>query len=104
MDLEVSGPVWVHRPGSDQGPEGDPKTAHHGHERAGLLGPHAQEVLKPWLETDLTAYLFSPREAEALRNAARRQNRKFPMTLSQAARTPKKNPKLLRKLRFGELE
>ena len=44
MDLDVSGPVWVYRPGSDQGPEGDHKTAHHGHERTVLIGPRAQEA------------------------------------------------------------
>jgi integrase len=41
----------------------------------------------------LTAYLFSPAGAEAARNAFRRQNRKTPMTPSQAKRRPKKNPK-----------
>jgi integrase len=92
MDLEVSGPVWVYRPGSDQGPEGDHKTAHHGHERTVLIGPRAQAVLKPCLKTDLTDYLFSPKEAESLRNAARRKNRKSPMTPSQAARKPKVKP------------
>jgi integrase len=85
--------VWVFRPGSDRGPEGEHKTAHHGHERTVLLGPRAQAVLKPWLRTDLTAYLFSPREAEALRNVERRANRNSPMTPSQAARRPKANPK-----------
>jgi integrase len=100
IDLEVSAPVWVYRPGSDQGPEGEHKTAHHGHERAVLIGPRAQEVLKPWLKTDLTAYLFSPKEAEALRNAARRESRKSPMTPSQAARQPKKNPKRPRGARY----
>jgi integrase len=92
MDLEASGPVWVYRPGSDQGPEGDHKTAHHGHEHAVLIGPRAQAILKPWLKTDLTAYVFSPKEAEALRSAAHRRSRKSPMTPSQAARKPKKNP------------
>jgi site-specific recombinase XerD len=100
IDLEVSGPVWVYRPGSDQGPEGEHKTAHHGHERAVLIGPRAQEVLKPWLKTDLTAYLFSPKEAEALRNAARRRNRKSPMTPSQAARKARANPKRARGERY----
>jgi integrase len=100
IDLEVSGPVWAYRPGSDQGPEGEHKTAHHGHERTILIGPRAQEVLKPWLKTDLTAYLFSPKEAEALRNAARRENRKSPMTPSQAARLLKKDPKRPRGDRF----
>ena len=46
-----------------------------------LLGPHAQEVIKPWLKTDLHAYLFSPREARACtrpsepRNERRRPRR-----------------------------
>jgi integrase len=93
IDLEVCRQVWVYRPGSDQGPEGDHKTAHHGHERTVLLGPRAQELLKPWLKTDPTAYLFSPKEAEALRNATRRRNRKSPMTPSHAARQPKSNSK-----------
>jgi integrase len=93
MDLEASGPVWAYRPGSDQGPWGGHKTAHHGHERIVLIGPRAQEVLRPWLKTDRTAYLFSPQEAEALRNALRRQHRKSPLTPSQAAREPRKNPK-----------
>jgi integrase len=100
MDLEASGPVWVYRPGSDQGAEGEHKTAHHGHERTILLGPRAQEVVKPWLKTDLTAYLFSPKEAEALRNAVRRQNRKSPMTPSQVARKPRQNPKRPRAGRY----
>jgi integrase len=100
MDLEVSEPVWVYRPGSDQGPEGEHKTAHHGHERTVLLGPRAQEIVEPWLKTDLTAYLFSPKEAEALRNAARRQQRKSPMTPSQAARKPKLTPKRPRGERY----
>jgi integrase len=93
IDLEVTDAVWVFRPGSDRGPEGEHKTAHHGHERTILLGPKAQAVLKPWLKTDLAAYLFSPKEAEARRNADRRQRRKSPMTPSQAARKPKKAPK-----------
>jgi integrase len=93
LELEVSGPVWVYRPGSDQGPEGDHKTAHHGHERTILIGPRAQAILKPWLKTDLTAFLFSPKEAEALRNATRRLQRKSRITPSQAARKPKKAPK-----------
>jgi integrase len=100
IDLDMSTPVWVYRPGSDLGSEGNHKTAHHGHERTVLIGPRAQAVLKPWLKADLTAYLFSPREAEALRNAARRQNRKSPMTPSQGARRAKKNPKQARGERY----
>jgi len=38
-------------------------------------------------------FLFSPREAEAWRHAQRRQQRKSPMTPSQAKRKPKAKPK-----------
>ena len=34
----------------------------------------AQEVLKPWLRTELAAYLFQPVEAEAERHAAQREH------------------------------
>ncbi len=100
IDLDRSAPVWVYRPGSDLGPEGDHKTAHHGHERTVLVGPRAQEVLKPWLKTNPTAYVFSPREAEALRSAARRQNRKSPLTPSQAGRKAGKGPQRPRGERY----
>jgi integrase len=100
MDLDMSTPVWSYRPGSDVGPEGDHKTAQYGHEREVLLGPRAQVVLKPWLKAAPTAFLFSPKEAEALRNAARRQNRKSPMTASQAAGKAKQTPKRARGDRY----
>jgi integrase len=51
--LDTSGEVWVYTPSSH-------KTEHHGRGRQVYLGPRAQEVLRPWLRTDLTAYLFSP--------------------------------------------
>jgi site-specific recombinase XerD len=101
MDLERSQPVWVYRPGSDRGPEGEHKTSGHGHERAVLIGPRAQEILRPWLETDPAAYVFSPRRSETLRNAARRQTRKTPMTPSQAARRPKSKPERPRGERYS---
>lgn len=54
-DIAMSGDVWEYRPNSH-------KTEHHGIERVILLGPHAQEVIRPWLRTNLEAYLFSPQE------------------------------------------
>jgi integrase len=83
-DLETSGKIWAYRPESH-------KSEHHGHERVVYLGPRAQQLLTPWLRTDLAAYLFSPAEAEAERNAARRKARKTPMTPSQSARRPKRH-------------
>jgi integrase len=88
-DLDTACRVWVYRPGSDEGPAGRHKNSHHGHARDVFIGPKAQDVLKPWLKTDLRAYLFSPAEAEAARNADRRRGRKTPMTPSQARRKPK---------------
>jgi integrase len=84
-DLEMSGPVWIYRPARH-------KTAHHGHQRAVAIGPKAQEVLRPFLKTDLLAYLFSPAEAEAQRQAARRAARKSKVQPSQVSRK-KKRPK-----------
>src|SRR5262249_56866253 len=60
----------------------------------------AEEVAGAWLKPDLTAHLFPPRDAEALRNAARRERRKSPMTPSQAARKPRKDPKRPRGERY----
>jgi integrase len=93
MDLDMSGTVWSYRPGSDQGPHGAHKTAWRGHDRVIFLGPRAQQILKPWLRLDRSAYLFQPREAEASRDAERRANRKSKIPPSQAKRKAKKNPK-----------
>lgn len=69
------------------------KTEHHGHERKILIGPRAQDVLRPWLGTKVDAYCFSPAESELRRNAVKKAHRKTPMTPSQANRRPKKNRK-----------
>jgi site-specific recombinase XerD len=90
IDLDTSRPAcWVYRPGSDQGPHGQHKTAHHGHERMVLVGPKAQEVLRPFLGTKLDAYCFCPAESERRRAVKRREARRSPMTPSQRRRRPK---------------
>jgi integrase len=93
MDLEMTGKVWTYRPGSDAGPHGKHKTAHRGQSRVVLIGPRAQEMLRPWLRLNLQEYLFQPREAMEQYRAERRQKRKTPLTPSQAERRLKKNPK-----------
>lgn len=88
-DIDAAGRVWVYRPATH-------RTAHHGHTREVYLGPRAQEVLKPWLRTDLEAYLFSPAEAEAKRDAGRRKTRKTPLWPSHVraqARKRKRRPR-----------
>src|SRR5262249_54127338 len=80
LDLDMSNPnCWVYRPGSDQGEHGEHKTAHHGHDRVILIGPRAQEVIRPYLKPDLTAYLFCPQDATRERNEKRRVARKTPL-------------------------
>ncbi|NLE37860.1 MAG: hypothetical protein GX621_07535, partial [Pirellulaceae bacterium] len=68
-DLDQEGEVWTYRPNSH-------KTEWLDHEKEILLGPRAQELLKPWLvgrEPD--EYVFSPREA-AEENARKLEKRR----------------------------
>src|SRR5262249_36066227 len=90
LDIDTGNPAcWAYRPGSDQGEHGRHKTAHHGHERLVLIGPKAQEELRPYLGTKLDAYCFSPAESERRRSTARREARQSPLTPSQRDRRPK---------------
>jgi integrase len=95
LDLEMTGKVWVYRPGSDQGRHGAHKTAYRGQDRTVLIGPKGQEVLRPWLRLQLGDYLFQPREAMAAYRAEQRRNRKSKVQPSQEYRKkakPKKVP------------
>ena len=56
-DLDTSDTVWSYTPESH-------KTEHHERQRVVFLGPRAQGVLQPFLKHDLSAYLFSPADAE----------------------------------------
>jgi integrase len=84
-DLNTTGSIWEYRPGSH-------KTEHHEKERVIFIGPKAQAVLKPWLKADLSAYLFSPKEALDERSIALRKERKTRVQPSQENRR-KRNPK-----------
>jgi integrase len=95
IDLDMTGPVWLYRPGSDQGPHGAHKTAWRGHDRVIAIGPRGQEVIKPFLKTDLYAYLFSPAETMAAFRQEQRSKRKTKVQPSQQyrkKRKPKKAP------------
>ncbi len=78
-DIEMTGKAWVYRPARH-------KTAHHGKERAILIGPKAQTVLRPFLRLELDAPLFSPALAVAEIMEERRANRQSPRTPSQDRR------------------
>jgi len=68
------------------------------------LGPHAQQIIKPWLKTDLHAYLFSPAEARAWHQAQRAANRKTPKPKNGRARPHKAAPKRAPRERYRTRE
>lgn len=73
VDIDMTGRLWVYRPARH-------KTQHHGHDRAVYLGPKAQAILEPFLKRDVSAYLFSPAEAEAERLRQKHERRKTPLS------------------------
>lgn len=87
-DLDTSGSVWVFAPPQH-------KTAHLGHSRIVRIGPKAQELIRPLLTPEVTAYVFSPRRAQEERFAARRAARNSKVQPSQrcrARRNPRRRP------------
>ncbi len=82
QDIDTSSDIWLYEPF-------DHKNLWRGHRRMIALGPKCQELLKPYLANRIDGYLFSPKEAEAQRNAIRKANRQSPMTPSQRRRKPK---------------
>jgi integrase len=95
LDIDTTGKVWLYRPGSDKGPQGDHKTAHRGHQRIVPLGPRCQEIVKAHLRPDLTAFLFRPWETMVDLRAEQRRKRKTKVQPSQKDRRrkrPKKKP------------
>jgi integrase len=58
-DIDTRGDVWHYRPHQH-------KTKYRGHDRVIRLGPKAQEIIRPWLRTDVTEYLFKPHEGGRL--------------------------------------
>ncbi len=90
IDIDTSGKTWVYAPAQH-------KSAHHGHERKVYIGPHGQEVLRPFLQRRVDAYCFSPAEADAERRAALHSRRTTPMSCgnrpgSNRRTSPKRKP------------
>jgi hypothetical protein len=85
----MTGEIWAYRPHRH-------KNKHRGKDRVVYLGPQAQEVIRPFLTTDLHAYLFSPaayvRELRD-RRAEARKTKRTPSELLRRSRTkPKRVP------------
>jgi len=66
-EVVVEGDVWLYYPHSH-------KTEHFDRDKVIVLGPKAQQVLRPWLDRDPAAYCFVPAEATAWQR--RRSRRK----------------------------
>jgi integrase len=79
-DLATSGRIWEYRPDRHKG-------EHHEKDRVVYIGPRAQQILKPWLRTNLQEFLFSPRESMAERAAKMRTDRKTRVQPSQRDRS-----------------
>jgi integrase len=82
-DLNMSGPIWEYRPDSHKG-------EHHERDRVIMLGPKAQEIIRPLLGLDISGYLFSPKRAMAEQAAERRAERKTKLWPSHEAHQAKK--------------
>jgi integrase len=75
IDLDMSGAVWLFRPGSDR-QHGEHKTSWRGFDRVIALGPKAQQILQPFLKSGETAFLFSPADSVEASIAKHRRNHK----------------------------
>jgi len=90
MDLDTTAEVWTYRPAQH-------KNIHRGHDRVVYLGEKAKDIVRRFLKLDPTKYLFSPKDAEAARLAARADARMTPMNEgnrpgSARQRKPRKQP------------
>ena len=73
-DIDTTVQPWVYRPEHH-------KTEHHDHERLVFLGPKAQEVVRPFLDSERPwQYLFSPAAADRLRRQRLHAARKTPLS------------------------
>ena len=75
IDIETSGKVWHYRVADEYN-----KTSHQGHTRIVALGPKVQKIIRPYMKRELTAYLFSPKEADSDRKARQFEKRKIPLS------------------------
>jgi integrase len=58
VEVDVSGEVWLYHPRHH-------KMEHFDRRKVIMLGPRAQEILRPWLERDAGSYCFVPAETSA---------------------------------------
>lgn len=89
-DVDTSGPVWVYTPRRH-------KTHYRGHKRIIFIGPHGQDVLRPYLLREKESFCFSPADGERKRRAELHAQRATPLSCgnrpgTNRKRCPKKQP------------
>ena len=72
-DLDTTGTLWRFSPARHKGQV-------HGQARVVYLGPKSQDIIRPFLRTDLGAYLFSPADAERERRELLHAQRTTPLS------------------------
>jgi integrase len=85
-DIDRSADVWSYTPQRH-------KTEHHGRKRIVFVGPRAQDVLRPYLLREESAYCFSPAESERKRRELAHERRVVPLSCGNkpgSKRTPKR--------------
>jgi integrase len=92
-DIDMTSDVWVFEPQEH-------KNQWRGHQRLVPLGPKAQVIVKQFLKPSMTAFIFSPQDAESWHNNRRRLSRNTPMTPSHAARQLKVKPRRAKRERY----
>lgn len=90
----VTGKCWAYIPGLKGSEQTAGKTLHHGRNRIIPVGPQARDILGPYLEgRPMDRPIFSPGEARAEWDAARKAGRRTPHTPSSRVRKRKANPR-----------
>ena len=83
-DLDTSGRIWTYTPEKH-------KNAYRGHRRTIYLGPQAQQILRPFLKTELAAYVFSPQETWERFLVDRHALRKTPLSCGNSPGTNRRH-------------
>lgn len=83
IDIDTTGPIW-------RAELRQHKNAHRGLARVLLFGPRCQRLIEPFLQRDVTAYLFCPAETVAELHERRHRERKTPPGQGNGPKTNRK--------------
>jgi integrase len=87
-DLTMKADIWIYHPATHKNAWREEESEVH--KRVIYLGPQAQKEIRPFLKSDLQAYLFSPKEAmeeHHARRAIQRRSKRTPSELNRRRET-----------------